>query len=248
MRPADRVMEPVRALQSPARSASDELTRRTCLHPSHASHRKTSGLRKLRDAQGQVFDVSRLALPDDEDLPAEQTKTPQVAAITLGIASQLRRRILASYGAPLPVLAPMGVPVAPADVDDLPMPRQNQVRVARQVTAMQAKSISEPMNDPSDDQLRRRVLRANASHAPTLFNRDRRCPRLIPAYGSPSLRHRQSFRHCAPARYNLTGAKNWTNGHSSQATTTLRSREGAGDACPGQCPSPAPPAACSEPP
>jgi hypothetical protein len=95
-----------------------------------------------------------LALPDRKDLPALAPEFPVISSVALGVALTLGVPIggvLDWRGAP--ALTGMHMPETTVNVDDLAKPRQNDVRCSGQVSAMQSKSIPEPMHQSPDDHL-----------------------------------------------------------------------------------------------
>lgn len=58
----------------------------------------------------------------------------------------------------------MHVPETAAYFDDLPVPGKDNIRCPGQRFDMEAESVAESMDDPPNDQFRRRVLRADGAH------------------------------------------------------------------------------------
>jgi hypothetical protein len=58
------------------------------------------------------------------------------------------------------------VPEAPVDEDDRPVFREDDIRVAGQVFAMQAEAIPQPVQQAPDDEFRLRVPAADTRHVP----------------------------------------------------------------------------------
>jgi hypothetical protein len=85
----------------------------------------------------------RLAFPDHKHLPPETAQLALLSAITLDVALSLvlpERR--ARGGLHLSRATAMLVPETPMNKDHLAMPRQDNIRRSRQVTAMQVEVAS----------------------------------------------------------------------------------------------------------
>ena len=114
-----------------------------------------------------VSEIERcdLALPDREHAPSQAFESAACLGVAFDVPGELRlpvrpvRRRL-----PLTEPASVLVPEAPVDEQDRAMFRQHQVRRARQIAAVEAKSVTEPVNEAPDDDFGTRVRGPNARH------------------------------------------------------------------------------------
>ena len=95
---------------------------------------------KLADAFGEFLGIAQPALPDDQHFPAESAEFAEVAAVSFDVSAtfglpELRVR----GGHDTSVSAAVHVPVAAVHEDDLFVTRQDQVRFAGQIFALQSK-------------------------------------------------------------------------------------------------------------
>ena len=91
--------------------------------------------------------------------------------------------------------APVSMPEASMYEHDAAMSRQDDIRVAGQVLAMQSEAISHPMNHRADHALRGRVLASDAAHNPASFLDGERI-RHVDEYRQSALRSQRTI----PAR------------------------------------------------
>jgi hypothetical protein len=127
------------------------------------------------------LNVRYLAFPDHYDAPTELAKSPNSDPVASNVPIELGlpKGKIALRG--IGVLA-AGVPVPEAAVnkDHGTVARQDDVRPAREIATVQAKSISQPVQRRANDQLRLRVPAPDPGHVPaSTFLRER-----IHRYGS----------------------------------------------------------------
>lgn len=92
-----------------------------------------------------------LAFPNGQNAPAGAAQLPARPPVTVGIPPALGLPVFGiGYRRNTPVAAAVHVPEATMDVDNLPQPRQNNVRRARQVPSVHAEPKSHSVNKASN--------------------------------------------------------------------------------------------------
>jgi hypothetical protein len=115
----------------------------------------------------EILRPPRFAFPNHYNAPAEVSELSQDALITRLVPIKLGGPELAiRFGSVSEPASGMPMPETAVNEDSGAVPRKHNVRFARQVAAMQAKSIAESMQHRSDDAFRRRVSTCNSRHVP----------------------------------------------------------------------------------
>lgn len=114
-----------------------------------------------------VSEIERcdLALPDREHAPSQAFEGAACLGVAFDVPGELRLPVR-PVRRRLPLTEPTSVlvPEAPVDEQDRAMFRQHQVRRARQIAAVEAKSVTEPVDEAPDDDFGTRVRGPNARH------------------------------------------------------------------------------------
>jgi hypothetical protein len=114
---------------------------------------------------------ARLAFPYDEDAPTQASQRSEVAPISLNVAGKFRVPVVQSRRRRrLARVAGVAVPEAAVDLDRLAEPREHEIGLAGQVAPVQAESISQSVNQSTDDEFRRRVTALHGAHDTTSFS------------------------------------------------------------------------------
>jgi len=109
--------------------------------------------------------IADFALPQRDHAPAQCLKGLNGGSVSLDVACQLRKPVFAANSWHASQLAArVLVPEATVYLDDRPMPQQDDIRLARQVASMQAKSVAHGMKAPAHVELRLRILLPIAPH------------------------------------------------------------------------------------
>jgi len=136
------------------------------------------------DTSGHGINVSQLAFPDDKHLPAGSLEIRNVACVPLDVAGELRVPVVlprSRQGGGAATWVGMLVPEAAMHEDYLTAPGKGEIRPPRQILAVQAESIAEPMREAPDLDLRLGVRAADRNH------------RAPPALGHAFERHQPTF-------------------------------------------------------
>lgn len=116
-------------------------------------------------AFGEQIDVSRLTFPDHEATPSCGFEGLKVGDVTFLVSSELRAPVFAAARRNAPFAARIVLmPKAAVNEDDLLVSGEDDVRRSWQVAAMQPEPEPQVVNKPTDGDLRRHVLTANAPH------------------------------------------------------------------------------------
>lgn len=116
---------------------------------------------------GNLVDPGELALPNGQNREAHSAKVAPRLAVSLPISSSLGKPILGvRLRAPAAGAAAVRVPETAMHENDRVVFRENQVRAAGKVTAMQAKPVAQAMGRTPYDPLGLRVARPNGRHIP----------------------------------------------------------------------------------
>lgn len=127
---------------------------------------------------GGIIDI---ALPYRNDAPAQRLKRLGRGGVALNIVSQLWNPIVAARSRYIRQLAArVLVPKASVHLDNRVVPRQDNVRIARQVAPVEAKAVTHGMQASTHDELRLRVLLPVTSHDPRSCRRNGGLFRLHP--------------------------------------------------------------------
>ena len=124
------------------------------------------------DPDGQATQHARfgLALPYDHHPPAQPPQLPHNRLVTGDVSIEFRQPVFPPRGrfsgAPF---ASVLMPEASMHENNLPPPDEDQIGLAGQVFAVQAKSIPQPMGEFADDQFRFGVFRPHPLHDPAAF-------------------------------------------------------------------------------
>ena len=118
-------------------------------------------------AFNSISEIERcdLALPDREHAPSQAFKRATCLGVAFDVPGELRLPIR-PVRRRLPLTQPASVlmPEAPVDEQDRAMLRQHQVRRARQIAAVEAKSVAEPVDEAPDDDFGARIRSPDARH------------------------------------------------------------------------------------
>ena len=121
-----------------------------------------------------VSEIERcdLALPDREHAPSQAFERATCLGVAFDVPGELRLPVRPVRRRP-PLTQPASVlmPEAPVDEQDRAMLRQHQVRRARQIAAMEAKSVTEPVDEAPDEYLGTRIRGPDARHDGATFRR-----------------------------------------------------------------------------
>ena len=111
------------------------------------------------------IDRADLTLPDREDTPSHPLQGVPGARVAFDVLGELRTPIR-PIGCWLPPTSRTRVlvPEAPVDEDHGAALRQHQVWRARQIAAMEAESVPQPVDEASDGNFGARVRRLHARH------------------------------------------------------------------------------------
>ena len=99
--------------------------------------------------------IPRLTLPDYQYVPAQPPELALRDLIPPAITSQLWKPILSLCFGLVGPLAPVHMPEASPDLDNLAKPRHNDIGLAWQPSYMQSESVAVTVDDASDHQFRR---------------------------------------------------------------------------------------------
>lgn len=114
---------------------------------------------------------SGLALPDHQHGPTRATKQTEHLSISLLVAIELCHPIVPPGRRDTAPRAAVQVPEAAADVDDLAVPRQDQIGGAGQIARVKTVSVSKAVDEPSHGHFRRRVAGLDGRHDSRAFGR-----------------------------------------------------------------------------
>lgn len=115
-----------------------------------------------------------VALPHDHNSPTEPTKRPNVSTVSVDVGGKLRLPELHIRRRRRRLLASMSMPEATVNENGQPESWQDQVRRAWQVSTIQSKTISHPVQHPAHHEFRTSILWSYASHQSGTFFR-RQC-------------------------------------------------------------------------
>jgi len=133
---------------------------------------RTSFREEFSQATLQLGRISCPAFPDYKHSPVHGPEGFDVPSVPINIPpTLLLPELCVGRGSNPAVPTAVHVPETAVDKDHLAMTRQHNIRRARQLSPMQAESVSHAMNRPAHDDLRLRVPATDARHAePALFS------------------------------------------------------------------------------
>ena len=113
------------------------------------------------------FGVAGFAFPDFEHFPAKFDQFLPVFAVPAAVAFEFGApELLPRFGHArlFAVRVGMPVPEAAVDEDDFPAAGKDEIRLARQVLAVQPEAVAHAVDEAADQQLDLAVLGADAAH------------------------------------------------------------------------------------
>jgi hypothetical protein len=124
--------------------------------------------KELPKARFQLGNVSRPALPHNQNFPADAPNQAHILAKSFHVSFAFVFPICpVCFGLDLPISATVHVPEAAVNKYYFPMSRKDNIRTPGQLAPVQAKSKPQPMNQFANHNFRHRILRTDARHAIT---------------------------------------------------------------------------------
>ena len=133
--------------------------------PSSGQFGVAAGAEEALQASEQAGVVVRLALPHNETRPAHGLQGTQGGSVASPNRLELSIPVFdASAGSRSPATSFVTVPEAPVNEQDLAPAPKHDVRPARKIARVEAKSITVAMQKAADAQLRASIFAANSRH------------------------------------------------------------------------------------